>query len=1166
MPYSVPVRTPSPETSPAVSSAAPYTPAVMNLIAQLEPDNPPTASEVDNADQMLIGASDPTVSDPPCHNVGDNLAPLATTPAISPLCWSDGVGINVLKGPNEGMTTASPALIALGASFDTQLANAWGQVEGTEGRELMVTGLLGPQVDTDVYLNWGRDLDTAGEDPLLSGAMGAAEVNGMQGVGLMSQVKHLAVYNGQGAKNATEIQDQALHQQILPPYQMAFGEGGAAATMCSYQIWQDDSSGVPSTGVPVLYETSPYGAGPTTGPTTWPLNEMHYSCEQPLTLTDILRDQWGSQALIGPDYPAVHSAAAILQGVDMEPESLYFGTTNVQGTDPTGDTCADSSGDAESCTAAGAVHVGGLLGTGCGNDGCAVGGAAANGVLPISVFDQALATMLYQEQRFGLLGCDDTASSCSNPGGVAGNRSGTIPLPTGPTSSGAPDIGTLNGDAAISEKMAEEGAVLLKNNGGALPLTTADLQQSVAVSGGGAEYLIADPNNESAVGVPGRDAIDPLQQLEAISGDASAFTYSPAGGDTGEAVPASVLSTSDGSVTGGLSRTTGPGSPTVDPRLDFTTVSGKGQLAPGSYTWTGYVYVPTKDTYAFRMQFSPSVPPSNVTLSFDGKAKSLIPAVSFYTGEYYGKVSVPTAVTNAGYTQAGLTNEQCQTTDGSGLPDVPASELCPSGQLSPGYHAVTITFDNETSSPASFRFGYSRVKGDIADAAAAARGKAAAIVFANDAGRAVLTGPTSTVSGLQSNQVSLIEAVAAANPNTIVVLNTGQDIVTKPWINLPNVKVVLEMWNAGQEGGTATARLLLGLANPSGHTPITWPVNGSDTIYGYDQAEPLYPGDTSGTHPERASLDRTTNFDEGIFNGYRYYDKLAIPVQFPFGFGLSYSTFAFSRLNVSEASDGGLKVSFSVQNTSSVAGAEVPQVYVGPPSNQPAGVQFAVRSLAQFSRISLNAGARARLTLEVSPQSLEYWSSSEQQWVPDTGTLSVYVGDADELSHLPLQTTISESPAQSVACTNEQIDTTTIAGNLLVPNGDWCDLVDVTVDGSIIGNGITGLRLLGSTVKGDVDISQSEAATDPLSEGSNTIGGTTVDGNLTISGSSPVSSWSIGTVNPDVVEGNMTLTGDQGTDNVIANSQIGGQLVCGSSVGFGSLNDVRSSDQTGTCS
>ena len=184
---------------------------------------------------------------------------------------------------------------------------------------------------------------------------------------------------------------------------------------------------------------------------------------------------------------------------------------------------------------------------------------------------------------------------------------------------------------------------------------------------------------------------------------------------------------------------------------------------------------------------------------------------------------------------------------------------------------------------------------------------------------------------------------------------------------------VLESWFAGQEGGTAMARVLLGLANPSGHTALTWPANATDTIWGYNETTPLYVGDAPGQHPERLNGDggcgvvtgssatcpaaTQTTETEGIFTGYRFFDREGITPQFPFGFGLSYTTFSFSNLKLRSTSDGGADVSFRVRNTGT-AGADAVQVYVGPPSHRPSGIQFAVRSLAQFAHVSLDPGSR----------------------------------------------------------------------------------------------------------------------------------------------------------------------------------------------------------------
>lgn len=1174
--YSAPVRLPAPASSPSVDALAPYTPVVMSLISQLEPSNPPTLAELSNADQILVGGTNAI-----CHNVGTNGAPSGTTPAITPLCWSDAQGVNVTSGPNVGKTTAPMEMEGLAGSFDRQAINAWGQAEGKEARELMVTGMLGPQVDLSIFSNWGRGVNSSsGEDPYLGGQMSASFVNGLQGAGAMAQMKHFGPYNGTNEQANTTVPDQALHEMRLAPFENGFTSGLAAAVMASYHLFEDDTPGVPSTGVNTLTQASPYSGASTT---TWPLNESHFSSEQPLILTYSLRDLWGSKAAVGPDYGGEHSSSNIVQGQDFSPDADYLGTTDPGQPDPTGSTCASATGTYESCSTPGAVHVGGIPndfegsgGSGCPTNGCGVVNAVSTGNLPLSVFNQSVARMLYLEQRFGLLGCDQTsvAPSCTNPGGVDGDRTGTAPLPTGP-SSGQPVVGTKNGDAAIVEKGAEEGAVLFKNDGAALPISAHDLSGGVAVSGAGGEYTVAAPFNEAATGFSDQDAIGPLEQLKNLSGNPSAFTFTPALDPSGEPVPSSALSTSNSTVTGNLERANPDGTTTSDSTIDYTTASGHGQLTQqGTYTWTGYVYVPTADTYTFRFQYTPS---ATVTFALDGQTKTLTGASTFYTGWYYGGgtggpgQSIPVSPTVAGYTEAGLTNDECQTTSGGGGgppggppggPSTPASELCPSGTLSAGYHQVTITFDNTTSSPASFRFAYSRANGDIADAANAAKGKRLAIVFANDSGVSFVSqgGPSGVstasqqVETLPSSQVQLIEAVAAANPNTVVVLNTGGAAVVQPWIK--DVKAVLEMWNSGEEGGTATARLLLGQADPSGHTPLTWPINGTDTVYGYNEpASGLYPGSTAGTHPERlnGAAGGTSVEDEGIYTGYRYFDKLGIPVQFPFGYGLSYTSFRYSGLQVQPSSDGGADVSFNVQNTGRVAGADVAQIYVGAPTDQPAGVQFAVRALAQFQRVQLWPGQSERVWLHVAPRQLSYWSASAQQWVLDPNGRTVYVGDADAPSDLPLRATLREQSGNLV-CTDESLNATTIDGNLYVPHGSWCDLVAVKVDRNVLLRDAAGLRLINSTVNGSLVARRTYSADDPASTGANVVCSTTIRGGVVISGGWRGAPWDIGGCGADTIGGSADLATPGVT---ISSTTVSGRLVCADAGITGSKDTVN---------
>ena len=238
VPYVLGGSLPAAVQSPPVDPAAPYTALVKSLIHQLEPDSPPTAAELQNAAKLfqgLISFFPGTPSD--CNGIGAVLAPTGTTPSISPLCWADAVGVNLIKGPNAGKTTATPEPLALGASFDRQLSNAWGQVEGTEGRQLMVTGLYGPEADVSVQPNWERGLDTLGEDPFVNGQLAASQVSGMQGRGLMSQLKHFAAFSGANRNMLTQVGDQALHEMLLAPFENPVTQANAAslisASSCS---------------------------------------------------------------------------------------------------------------------------------------------------------------------------------------------------------------------------------------------------------------------------------------------------------------------------------------------------------------------------------------------------------------------------------------------------------------------------------------------------------------------------------------------------------------------------------------------------------------------------------------------------------------------------------------------------------------------------------------------------------------------------------------------------------------------------------------------------------------------------------------------------------------------------------------------------------------------
>jgi beta-glucosidase len=294
--------------------------------------------------------------------------------------------------------------------------------------------------------------------------------------------------------------------------------------------------------------------------------------------------------------------------------------------------------------------------------------------------------------------------------------------------------------------------------------------------------------------------------------------------------------------------------------------------------------------------------------------------------------------------------------------------------LPKGTHDLKITFSVSANAlpPVNLRFTWSPVQASIAKAVAAARSARTALVFVDDANT------TGDLHPLGAYQDQLVDAVADANPNTVVVLNTGNP-VAMPWLG--KVSSVLEMWYPGQEGGTATADVLLGRTPVGGKLPITFPASAADTPFaGRPERDPATIG--------------TIQWSEGLFMGYRWYDQQNIRPLFAFGEGLSYTQFRYSRLDVRRTWDGGLDVRINVRNVGHETGDDVPQVYVGPSPSAPAGVQQAVRKLVQFERITLAPGRETRLKLHVDARELSYWSTAAQRWVRGGGRRDVYVGSS----------------------------------------------------------------------------------------------------------------------------------------------------------------------------
>jgi len=251
-------------------------------------------------------------------------------------------------------------------------------------------------------------------------------------------------------------------------------------------------------------------------------------------------------------------------------------------------------------------------------------------------------------------------------------------------------------------------------------------------------------------------------------------------------------------------------------------------------------------------------------------------------------------------------------------------------------------------------------------------------------------------------QDALLEAVAAANPHTIVALTAGGAVDTRRWLD--HVPVLLDNFYPGQEGGTAIADVLFGKHDPEGRLPVsfdrTWeenpsypfyyPIKGADTVLHVPQSADQPPHDITIGH---------VKYGDKLMVGYRYWTTTGKHPLFPFGFGLSYTTFSFANLKAPSLAEigtlepKGIEVSFDVTNTGKTAGAEVAQLYISDPS---AKAQRPERELKGFEKVRLEPGETKHISITLDSRAFSYWDEAGHKWTIDPGKFVVRVGDSSE--------------------------------------------------------------------------------------------------------------------------------------------------------------------------
>ncbi|HVJ05954.1 MAG TPA: glycoside hydrolase family 3 C-terminal domain-containing protein [Candidatus Saccharimonadales bacterium] len=499
-------------------------------------------------------------------------------------------------------------------------------------------------------------------------------------------------------------------------------------------------------------------------------------------------------------------------------------------------------------------------------------------------------------------------------------------------------------------KAAEEGMVLLKNNG-ILPLQM-DKYKTIAVIGPNATPAVIGAGGSSVV-TPFH-AVSLLDGMQNLVGDKAKITYTAGVQPVSEILAATQLTAdaegtrpgAQGEYFNNMEMQGIPALTRVDEHVSFDW--GEGSYAPGqsvdgfSARWTAYFTPKSAGTYTFYIKGD-----DGFRLFVDDKAL-------IEQWQYQGEA---------------LNSKKMQLE--AGRP-----------------YKIRIEYFEGTGQ-ASIGFGIgSNAKTPLEKAVAVA--KVADLVVLS-------VGFTKTSEGegsdrtfeLPEAQRELIDAVMAANKNVVVLLNAGGNVDMSPF--LEKSAAVLHAWYPGQEGGTAAAEILLGTVNPSGKLPASFEKRWEDN--------PVH-----ASYYEKNN-SRRVSYTEGVFLGYRYYDKATVKPQFPFGFGLSYTTFKYSDLRVKATGKDNVSVSFKVTNTGKRDGAEVAQVYVG---DRHAKVVRPVKELKGFARTELKAGQGKTVTVELNRRAFSYYDVEAKAWAVAPGKFDILVGRSSEKIELKGATTFGE--------------------------------------------------------------------------------------------------------------------------------------------------------------
>jgi beta-glucosidase-like glycosyl hydrolase len=836
--------------------------------------------------------------------------------------------------------TQLPAPVALGATFDTAMAHAYGRVLGSEALGQGIDVIQGPNLNIERIPEAGRSWESLGEDPVLVSAMGVGEIEGIQSTGAMAMAKHFAVYTQETNRSTLNdvVSQRALEEIYLPPFKAAVTQAHVSSIMCAY---------------PEVNGT--------------------YQC-QSAQLLGLLRT-WGFTGFVRSDLGAVHDPVVALRaGTDLlKPLDVNQLAVLIQQHQ-----LPVSVVDNAVTRVLTEMFAHGL-----------VGGKASG--LPGDPVDSTGHTdfALSSAERSAVL-LKDTGSVLPLVGprarsvAVIGADASTEPVTTGFGSSQVVPPFTSTPLTAI-RGLAGAGASVTYSNGGSttgnLPPIPSDLLTPATGVGHGLTLTLTRAGPGSAPrpvstkrpvvatppavgassgtatrsggaarsGAAARSAAAAKSGAVVLSGDAvrsiriiepninAEVSPNPA---TSQVLPPVTPSAPVDRLHAAHSAVTGP----LDLGGAIITDRSRIELPPGwsnaTAAWTGGLTPPRTGLYTLSLQGSGAV-----TLSLNG-----VPVVSDMVGLAHSLWSATVPLIANHHYRLSVNWDPFGAATTSGVPTGSVSQLT---------------------------LGWSYVGGQIDAAVAAARKAGVAVVFVGDY---EAEGSDRTSLSLPGDENDLISAVAAANPHTVVVLNTGGPSLM-PWLG--QVAGVVEAWYPGEEDGNAIAAILFGKVDPSGRLPITFPTtDGQSAIHTPTQ----WPG-----------IDLSSSFTEGLDVGYRYDHAHHIQPLFPFGYGLSYTNFSLKGLNASR-SQSGVTLEVKVTNTGTVAGTDVPQAYLTYPSS----ADEPPAQLVAFYPVTLPPGHSKTVSLFIASSAFQTYLN--RGWTTVPGRYQLLVGQSS--SNLPLSTSV----------------------------------------------------------------------------------------------------------------------------------------------------------------